>query len=278
MYPLAFTIGTIHIYAAGIFLILSWFVFSFLFWKYLRSVAVDEQKIFDITFYGTIMGLITGRAGFVFLHPQLFLHEPLRIVALWVQPGFSFLFGLIGFVVFSLIGAQRRKIRAGHMLDAVAFALPLSYCVGAFGSLLVGSEVGLPTKFPVAIEYVGHPYRRHPVQLYQIVLSLVILLVVLWISRRAGKKSWPYGLVGVLFFLLFSAGLFLIEFLRADAIYWYRISANQWILVGIFAQSLGAFYVRGGGKEAVHRLIIRIHRRVRNIPDMLYGTIHRQKT
>jgi len=49
--------------------------------------------------------------------------------------------------------------------------------------------------------------------------------------------------------------MFLFEFLVESDVYWGSLSANQWIYVGIVGQAIGAFYVRGGGKEKLTRAL-----------------------
>jgi hypothetical protein len=65
--------------------------------------------------------------------------------------------------------------------------------------------------------------------------------------------------------MVFAASAFGVEFFVEHTVYWGNLSANQWVLVGIFGQSLGAFYVRGGGKERLQiwaRALARISKKV----------------
>jgi prolipoprotein diacylglyceryltransferase len=91
---------------------------------------------------------------------------------------------------------------------------------------------------------------RHPIQLYEITACIIILILLFVISKRSIKEKWPYGLLGLWFFLLFSFVMFPLEFFKESRVYW-TLSANQWILIALFAETLGAFYVRGGGREAL---------------------------
>jgi prolipoprotein diacylglyceryltransferase len=78
---------------------------------------------------------------------------------------------------------------------------------------------------------------------------IVILLVVIFWAKRSTREKWPYGLVGVWFFALFALSMFALEFFKDSSVYWNSLSANQWVLIAIFAEALGAFYVRGGGRQ-----------------------------
>ena len=58
--------------------------------------------------------------------------------------------------------------------------------------------------------------------------------------------------------------MFPLEFAKESRVYW-TLSANQWILIALFAEALGAFYVRGGGRETIRPFINRIFTRIGRI-------------
>jgi len=251
MMPVLLSLGQFRIYSLGFFLVLSWILWSFLFWRYLRSLAINEDRIFDAMFQTSLVTLICARLGFVVTHWELFAGNPLRILALWVQPGLSLYFGLIAAVGTLIVFALKYKIRVAHVLDGLAVSFVWSALLGMVGSLLDGSTVGIQANTLWAVRYMGYIGVRHPIQVY-FSLALVGIGIFLAVMKRLSeKRKWPYGLLAMWFFLLFSASFFGVELLVEHTVYWGRLSANQWILVGIFGQSLGAFYVRGGGKERV---------------------------
>lgn len=260
MYPILFSIGPVQIFSFSVFLILSWCVFSFLFWKKLRAqAALMEERIFDLMFYSTLGAAVAARVGFVLTHGSLFADNMLKIVALWIQPGLSFFSGLVAFVLILLYLSRAYKTRVGLVLDVLAVSLPWAFVVGKIGSLLDGSEVGIPASIPWAIRYAGYAGLRHPVQIYEIIALFCIGWVLIYKERRAGKFRWPYGLVGIWFFVLFSAAMFVLEFFKESRLYYSKISANQWILIVFFAEALGAFYVRGGGREKIRPILGKLY-------------------
>ena len=256
MYPILFSIGSFHLYSFSVFLIVAWCVFSFLFWKLLRSSAIPEERIFDLTFYTTIVSLITSRLVFVSLHFSLFEKNILRAVALWVQPGLSLYGALFGGVLTIVLLSRRYKVRVGHVLDSLALPLLGALMIGALGALLDGSEVGLVAKIPWAVRYVGHIGNRHPIGAYEIGIFALLTILLWFLQKRAQLRQWPYGLIGICFFLLFSLSMFGIEFFKDTTVLWKSLGANQWILLIFIAESLGALYVRGGGR-ALARTIAR---------------------
>src|SRR3989338_4327861 len=179
---------------------LSWLVFSFLFWRGLRSVAIEEERIFDLTFYTTIAAFIFARFGFVLTHWELFANKsPLLIVALWVSPGLSWVAALVGGLAACVVLSRQYKVRLGLVLDTLATALPLPIILGEAGSLITGAESGVATAVPWAVRVGTDGAMRHPVQLYEMLALILIGVIMLKLNNLSVKKKWPYGIVGIWF-------------------------------------------------------------------------------
>lgn len=247
MFPLTFPIGNVSIYAGDVLLIFSWLTYSFLFWRGLRRWGIDEDRIFDLTFYATLMAFITARLWFVVTHWNIFAGKSfLLMIALWISPGLSWMGAVVGGMATTVMLSRQYKVRLGLVLDTLATTLPLPIIIGEVASLFYAVEVGKPTPLVWGIRYAGHAGIRHPVQLYEIFVLSLISYFMIKISTVATRKKWAYGLVGVWFFVLYSIASFLLEFAKDSTVYWGRLTANQWILIGIFAECVGVLYVRGG--------------------------------
>lgn len=254
MFPILFSIGTFHLYSFSLFLLMAWLIFSFVFWKLLRDEAVAEEKIFDFTFYATLAALFGGRLVFIILNPDSFGGSLLKMLAIWVAPGLSFWGGLVAAAASLVLISRRKGVRVGFVLDALALALPLAFIPGALGAMLDGAEVGVETKLPWAVRFVGYTGFRHPIGLYETIAFIILTVLVVMLRQRSKKHDWPYGLVGIWFFIFFTLSMFGLEFLKVSKLYLKNLSANQWIIVAVFAETLGAFYVRGGGREKMRLL------------------------
>ena len=156
---------------------------------------------------------------------------------LWQLPltGLSLWGGLLGggAVALSVLGA--RGVDRRRAADVAAPGLALGIAIGRFGELLQGVGQGLPTPLPWGVVYasplagapdVGVP--RHPAQLYDGVLALVLLGALL-LSRRwtvaPGVRWWTFVAV-------YGAGRMLLGELRLDPAFLFGLQIEQ-LLAGV---------------------------------------------
>lgn len=277
MLPILLSIGPITIYSLSVFLVLAWGIWSFLFWKSLRTEGIAEDPMFDLMFYGSLAAIVFSRCGFVLFHWDLFSDTWLKIIALWVQPGLSLYAGVLGGCLLLIIFAKYNKIRLGIIVDALGLSLPSAILIGKIGSLLDGSEVGkIAEKLPWAIRYVGHLNVRHPVQFYEILYLGLIVVVLSLLQVRSIKKKWSYGIFGLYFFLLYPPGMFILEFFKEHAIYW-TLSANQWILIALWAEALGMYYVRSDMRDTIQPFFARRRHAITLFIGDIYAAIKRKR-
>lgn len=278
MLPATLNIAQGSIVIINLFVVLGWLIFSFLFWRSLRRYAVEEDRIFDLTFFATVTALVFARLGFVAAHTELFTGKSLLlIVAIWVTPGLSWVLGLVGGVATLVLLSRRYKVRLGLVLDALAVALPLPIILGEVGSLLTGAELGRPSGLPFALPG-GDGLARHPVQLYEMLGVVVISILMLHMTARSIKNKWPFGIVGVWFFFSYAAVEFILEFIKDSRVYWGNLTANQWMLIGIFAECIGVLYVRGGGRELFRPVAFRVTKFIKEKGKNIHESISRRHT
>lgn len=244
MLPVLFSLGPVSIYTANVFAVIAWFLFAFLFWRYLRAQGMLEERIFDITFYATIVGVLFARLGFVVLFPNLFTGSILLIGAFWVQPGLWLYSGLVGVLVTCYVMAKRFHVRFAHVFDAFVFSLPWTLIVLFLGMFFQGKEVGTVTTVAWAITLSGVEGRRHPIQLYESVALFIIGFLFLLLYKKAAEAKWPLGLSGAVGLTMLTPALFALEFFKSGSLYLYGITVNQWMLIVVFAESIGSVIIK----------------------------------
>lgn len=279
MIPLTFPIAHVSIYAANILLVLAWTIFSFLFWRGLRRWAIEEDRVFDLTFYATLATFVTARIVYVGTHWEVFVGKsPLLVAALWISPGLSWLGALLGGLGTLVLLSRQYKVRLGLVLDTLAICLPLPIIIGEIVSLLNGMEIGKQTMLPWAIRFVGFVGLRHPIQLYEMIALVAISGMVVKIMDVAVQKKWAYGMVGIWFFLSYSVLMFVLEFLKDSHVYLGSLTINQWILIAVFAECIGVVYVRGGGRETLRPYTHAVHSFLEEKGKKLYAAIPKRHT
>ena len=173
-----------------------------------RQLGLDGDHVYNAGLYGLLAGIIGARLWFVLSHwenyaPDLTQALSLSRSALAVGEGLI----IAGLVV--LIYLQRNKVPLGDFFDAAAPGLALALFIGNIGALLGGEALGLPANVPWAVEIGGT--ARHPIQVYEAVAALLIL-VILFVWQR--WRPWP-GFQFWLFVALYSISRLLLEIYRA---------------------------------------------------------------
>ena len=172
-----------------------------------RRLIVDSLSF---PFLATI--LVGARAGYVVTHPQDFAGDPLAII----RPPYAGLasHGAIAFgLAFLAWWCPRHRVPVWRVADAMAPGVLLAIVLVRWGNFMNGELYGDPTALPWGVVFPGVPGGpRHPVQLYELAGTALILGWAVW---AAGRRPFD----GFLFWsaLVASSVLrFLLDFLRSE--------------------------------------------------------------
>lgn len=150
--------------------------------------------------------------------------------------GFVFYGGLIFGTLGGYLGTRLMKEKVSAVCSAVVPSLPLGHAFGRLGCFCAGCCYGIPYDGPGSIVFPAlAPQAVFPVQLLEMVLNLLLCALLLFLRRR----SFPGNKLLFLYFSVYSAVRFLLEFLRGDSVrgIWGGFSTSQWISLLIFAVS-----------------------------------------
>ena len=181
----------------------------------LRSMAhqiqVDPDTIVDLAIATVISGFIGARIFYVVQSWDYFQLAPFDIIKIWeggiVAYG-GIIGGLIGFTSF----VKFKRLPFLPLLDMFVMALALAQGFGRFGCFLNGCCFGKPTNLPWGVLFPFAPFPVHPTQLYEAVFCFALAIFLLLIFR----KNLRTGTISALYFIIYPAGRFLIEFVRGD--------------------------------------------------------------
>jgi len=169
--------------------------------------------------------------------------------------------------------ARKVNVRLGIIADAWAMAIIPALAIGMLGAFFDGSMIGKPATIPWALWYVGVLGRRHPVELYFALATFIIHMILLKVESYAAKKGKPAGTVAVTSAMLLSISYGLLELLTDHPIYWKGLIANHLVLILVFSQAVGGFFVLSGYHYAVGRRIKQIHTRIHLVGGGWYERI-----
>lgn len=139
--------------------------------------------------------------------------------------GFVFYGGVFGAISGTSIYARIFGYKKNQMFDLVAPAFPLFHFWGRIGCFFAGCCYGKVADWGIALK--REPgILRLPVQLFEAVFLLLIVIVLL----RIEKKNYNTNLMKA-YLCLYALGRFILEFFRGDEIrgIWLEFSTSQWI-------------------------------------------------
>ena len=198
MFPII-NIGPLSLPAPSLILIIGFWLGSTLAEKQAAKAGRDAALLSKILLYAITAGILGARLSFITRNPAAFLGDWNSILSL--NPA---LLDPLGGLVISLaviyLLATKNQQSIGHLLDDLVPFLAVLAPAFFLGNFASGSGFGMLTDLPWGLEQWGG--LRHPVQLYYLLASLVVLYLVTF-------KTQPKELPGSSLFLSFftySAG------------------------------------------------------------------------
>lgn len=253
MHPVLFRLDGLTIYSYGAAMALA-FVAGLLNWIWLgKREGMGANFSGDLLFVIMLSGIVGARLAYVALDAGYFLANPLEILML-NKGGLVFYGGFIGGLAGVLVFSARKRRKALATLDFVATSLPLAHSIGRIGCFLNGCchgsvcscslGVSFPSGSPAwweqfnadSISEIAHrSLPVHPTQLYEAVLNLALYFVVVKLYKTRNAD----GTVTAVYLLGYSAGRFMLEYLRGDTRSgMLDLSLGQVISAALFAAGL----------------------------------------
>ncbi|MBQ7502909.1 prolipoprotein diacylglyceryl transferase [bacterium] len=238
MHPILFSIGNfpVHTYGAILALAIS-LGLTFAGWLGHKK-GYDGFEIADIGLWSAIIGILGARFCYVIQYADHYFSQPLEILNF--RAGGITIIGALIFGNLALVWLCRKyKLSPWLCLDLYAAPLLLGMALGRLGCLMEGCCYGKKCAdtfffgivYPAAAQLGA--FHRHPVQIYELLLDLILMGVCLWFLKRQkfqGQTFWAlfagYGLIR-----------FTTEFFRESRML-SVFSLAQWVCLLIFAVGL----------------------------------------
>lgn len=184
----------------------------------LGNVAPDAQRVAwrkafgQAMFIGLVAGLIGARLGYGARYYQLYVESPGLLLSL--RPGtLAIVPGLLLGGASALFYLSSKQIPLAKIADAVAIGVTGALLILAVGDFFTGNAYGTPTDVPWGVELWNA--TRHPVQLYDAAVLLIVLGVLWYLHKKVmhGELFWR-------FLMLYSLSQLFLEMFHASAAVW----------------------------------------------------------
>ena len=240
MKPILFSFGAIHLYSYGLSIAIGVLLSLFLMKRRaLKEGFPGPDDVFDMAFAVLVWGFLGARLFYVIQNFSYYVIEPLKIFAVW-EGGLIFYGGAItAFLGFWLM-ARKKKWPFWKTLDFLVPYGALTHAFGRIGCFLNGCCYGKACDLPWAVRFPELSYAVHPAQLYEAFYDLVLFTFL--IQRR--KRIRFEGEIGLLYFLLYGMGRYIIEFVREPSWVWMGLTSNQWLSIVIIVTAFILFQCR----------------------------------
>jgi len=191
---------------------------GFFLWRGQMLRGGHSRKLADgFLLWGVVAVVVGARlAHCLFYEPGRYLADPLAILRFW-EGGLASHGATVALVIALAWYARRHRVPVLEAMDRFTFSAAAGAAGIRLGNFLNSEIVGRATDLPWAVRFVHYDQgvvARHPSQLYEFALGLAVLGVLVLADRLAGRERRPVGLLTGLFFVVYFAGRFGVEFFK----------------------------------------------------------------
>lgn len=239
MFPVLFSIGPVTIYTLSFLTAIGFLLSSFLTWRRLRNLGLEEEKVLDLILAQAFWGFVFSRVGYILIHFKDFGFFLTRWILIGRFPGLTFWGAMVGGILVLIRFCKKNNRSFWPVADEIAFSyLPLMVLI-QIGCFFDGCLRGIPTSLPWGMFFPNDFIRRQPLALYNSVFFFLIWLFLLRAERRWRTWSWykssAEGFISLSFLSLALATSFLLAFLEDGGLYylWFKKIATLFGLLAI---------------------------------------------
>ena len=209
-----FSIGGVTVYAYGLMIALGIIVGVIVAERRARPRGLSSDKVYSIVIILVIFGVIGSKLLYCLFHlPEVRAYPRLLVSA----DGFVIYGGIILALLALFVYCRASRVNFGDYFDLLTPSLALGQIFGRVGCLMAGCCYGHETASAFHLIFPEDSLAPSGVPLWPTQpVSAVGNVVIAVILFRFARKPRPRGAVGLLYFLLYGVGRFVIEFFRAD--------------------------------------------------------------
>jgi len=207
--PILLELGPLQLRWYGLLFVGSFFLGLMILQKVYKREGKNPEELDNFLIYVLVGTVIGARLMHCFAYePEFYLSHPLEILKVW-KGGLASHGGLMGVVTAIYIFARKYGQSFWWLLARVTMPGALTAAFVRFGNFFNSEILGLPSDKPWAIIFERVDLvPRHPVQLYEALAYLVLLVILVSIYRKVSSTFATKILPGV-----FLTYMFLLRFL-----------------------------------------------------------------
>jgi phosphatidylglycerol:prolipoprotein diacylglycerol transferase len=193
--------------------------YALLDWQIKRGGGDDDVAL-DYIAYGILSVLLGGRIGHILFYDlENSIANPASIIRIW-EGGLASHGSVMGLIIGMVLFTRKQGVPFIEGVDRFVFSAALGATLVRIGNLFNSEIVGRITdqswgvRFPLYDKLGDASPLRHPTQIYEIFLGLLVLCGLFVADRRLGKEKRPRGMMVSLFFAMYFPGRFTVEFFK----------------------------------------------------------------
>jgi phosphatidylglycerol:prolipoprotein diacylglycerol transferase len=243
MNPVIMELGPVTIRWYGVMLAATIAASMLVAYRYGPQIGLSVSIVDRTAVPFAVAALVGARIGYVLSHPQEF-RDVVEIVR--VDHGGLTSHGAIAAgLLYLLWAAGRYGVPMWTFADAFGWAIPIGNVFVRFGNFVNGELYGDPTTLPWGVRFSTAPEApRHPLQLYEMVFALVILLY----TRRVAQRRRFEGQVFWTIVVLTSIGRLALDAMRSEMRAVGALTLGQ--IPALVLLGWGAWALRQGMRQA----------------------------
>jgi phosphatidylglycerol:prolipoprotein diacylglycerol transferase len=223
--PNLLTLGPITIHWYGLCIVLGIIGALALTLFFAQRFSINQEKIWDLSFYLVLFGIIGARIYEIFLEFPYYSTHPEQMIKIW-QGGLAIHGAIIAGLITVFFFVKKNHLDFWQLSAIVTPGLALGQAIGRWGNWFNQELFGLPTNLPwgipIALENRPAGFLEYnffqPTFLYESLGSLLIAGFLFWRLNRQGTilKRRSAIRITTAYLIFYSLLRFSLEFIRLD--------------------------------------------------------------
>ena len=219
---------TIHFYSLCILLgiIVAYIIIR----KEGHNQRLDKDYIFNVVFYGLIIGILGARIHYVLFNLDYYLEYPLEIIKIW-HGGLAIHGGILAAAIFLYFYSTKvQKTSFLRSLDVILPGVIIAQAIGRWGNFFNQEAFGIEVSekllhkllipgFVIKGMYIEGAYHL-PTFYIESILCLIGFLIIIFIRTRLNNKV---GYVSSFYLIWYGIVRFIVELFRTDSLMLFNI-------------------------------------------------------